>query len=199
MKRIILAAILSTGIAFAQANAISAQEKTEGWRLLFDGHSLTGWFPEGSAKWNTTSGVLSGTGGDGWLRSGVLYSDFDLKIDFRNSPNWNSGVFFRATQATKEAETSNPVGGYELQIYNEDPKYATGSIEDYIQRNVAVNPTPNEWHSFLVQVRGEHVTVFLDGRQILDGHDSSFRSGYIGLQHHKGMDTHFRNIKIRPA
>jgi hypothetical protein len=189
--------ILAAGIADGQNNVLTIQDQKDGWRLLFDGKSLAGWDPQGSARWNIAAGVLSGTGDDGWLRSIPGYSDFDLKIDFRNSRNWNSGVFLRATQATKTEEKSNPAGGYELQIYNEDPKYATGSIEDYIQRTVAVNPSPDEWHSFIVQLRSDHITAFLDGQKVLDGKDSSFRSGNIGLQHHRGMDTQFRNIKVR--
>ena len=33
---------------------------------------------------------------------------------------------------------------YELQINNEDPKWATGSIEDVVQRIAPVNPAPNQ-------------------------------------------------------
>lgn len=198
IMKIGLLLVLGTGIIMGQSDGLTPKEKAEGWKLLFDGRSAAGWSPEGLAKWSVASGVLFGTGEDGWLRSADQYSDFELKIDFRNSPKWNSGIFLRATRGTKADEKSNPAGGYELQIFNEDPKYATGSIEDYIQRTVAVNPAPNVWHSYSVQLHENHITAFLDGQKILDGTDSSFRSGFIGLQHHKGMDTQFRAIKIKP-
>lgn len=90
-----------------------------------------------------------------------------------------------------------PAGGYELQINNEEPNYATGSIEDYIQRLKAVSPTPDQWHSLAIQAVGDHFVVSLDGDKILDGKNARFKSGYLGLQYHKDSKIEFRNLKLR--
>lgn len=183
----------------AETNALSADEKSKGWRLLFDGQSISGWTPEADARWQVVNGTItSSAGGDGWLRSKDVYSDFILQCDFRNVPKGNSGIFLRATKETKAGDPSNPAGGYELQINNEDPKWATGSIEDYIQRLVEVNPTPGKWHHYEVEVRGDRIIAHLDGKKSLDGRDPKFRSGHLGLQHHKGMTISFRNLKLKP-
>lgn len=197
MKKLILF-ILITGV-FAIAQAPQPKAKEAGWIPLFDGRTLSGWHPEGDAQWRTEGGALvSDQGGDGWLRSGKTYGNFLLRIDFRNSPKGNSGVFLRATRETHAKEHCNPAGGYELQINNEDPKWATGSIEDVIQRIAPVNPAPNEWHTYNVEVRGDHIVASLDGKKVLDGQDSKIASGYLGLQHHKGMKIEFRRISIKP-
>ena len=174
-------------------------EQSAGWTPLFNGRSLTGWAPEQSARWHVQDGAIIGNaGGDGWLRSDREFGDFALKIDYRNAPKGNSGIFLRATRASNAADPSNPAGGYELQINNEDPNWATGSIENFIQRLVPVNPAPNEWHSYEVEVRGDHLIATLDHTKVLDGHDQKFKAGYIGLQHHRDNTIEFRNIVIRP-
>ena len=183
----------------AETNALSPDEKSKSWRLLFDGRSLSGWTPEADAQWKVVDGTItSNAGGDGWLRSKDVYTDFVLQCDFRNIPKGNSGIFLRATKETKTGDPSNPAGGYELQINNEDPKWATGSIEDYIQRIAEVNPAPGEWHHYEVEVRGERLIAHLDGKKVLEGRDAKFGSGYLGLQHHKGMTISFRNVKLKP-
>ena len=170
----------------------------DGWISLFDGRSRAGWHPEQGAKWRVSAGALIGDAGeDGWLRSDGQFTNFLLKIEYRNSPKGNSGVFLRATKDSNLSDPSNPAGGYELQINNEDDKWATGSIENFIQRLMPVSPAPNQWHSYEVDVRGDHIAAMLDGAKVLDGHHSKFKVGYIGLQHHRDNKIEFRNINLK--
>ena len=69
---------------------------------------------------------------------------------------------------------------------------------NFIQRLVPVTPTPNQWHSYEVGVRGDHLVATLDGTKVLDGRDAKFKAGYIGLQHHKDNKIEFRNIRVKP-
>jgi hypothetical protein len=181
--------------------ACLAQEKPKnlpGWAPMFDGKSLNGWHPENQAAWKINNGMITGSGDNGWLRSDKTYADFALRLEFRNSPKGNSGVFLRASKESKSGEPQNPASGYELQIYNEDPKWATGSIEDVIPRLVPVNPAPGAWHTYEIEVSGDHLTASLDGVKVLDGRDTELKSGYIGLQHHKDSKIEFRNVMIKP-
>ena len=185
-------------VSYGQTTA-NPKENQAGWITLFDGRSLSGWSPEQSAKWRVAAGVLIGDAGeDGWLRSSRQFENFLLKIEYRDSPKGNSGIFLRATKESNLGDPSNPAGSYELQINNEDEKWATGSIENFIQRLVPVNPAPNQWHSYDVEVRGDHLVATLDGTKVLDGRDSKFKVGYIGFQHHKDNKIEFRNIKVKP-
>ena len=197
MKASFLAcALVACGLLQAQAQ----QRSNDGWQPLFDGHSLEGWTPEQGAKWRVDGGSIVGDAGDdGWLRSGRQFGDFSLKIQFKNAPKGNSGVFLRATKESNLSDPSNPAGSYELQINNEDETWATGSIENVIQRIMPVNPAPNQWHSYDVEIRGDHIVAMLDGVKVLDGRDSTFKNGYIGLQHHKSNRIEFRGIAVKPA
>jgi len=198
MIRSMMTLAIGTSLADAQA-AQPSNRAVATWVALFDGKSLSGWTPEQNARWHVAAGAIIGdAGGDGWLRSDREFGDFELRADYRNSPKGNSGIFLRATRASNHDDPSNPGGAYELQINNEDAAWATGSIENFIQRLVPVNPAPNEWHSYEVEVRGDHLSATLDHVKVLDGHDQKFRAGYIGLQHHRDNKIEFRNISIRP-
>lgn len=190
MRKVFLLAC--SGMLFALA-------QSSGWIPLFDGASLNGWHPEAAAKWRVEGGILvADSGGNGWLRSDRQFGNFLLEVDFRNSKGGNSGIFLRASATTKPDDPSNPTTSYELQINNEDPKWATGSIEDVIQRIAVVNPAANQWHKYEVEVRGDHFIAKLDGKRVLDGRDKKIASGHIGLQHHKDSKIEFRNLRIQP-
>lgn len=199
MKALFLVGALFALGSFAQTPTPS-DTGGAGWVSLFDGRSLRGWTPEQGAKWRVDSGSIVGDAGDdGWLRSEREFSDFSLKIQFKNAPKGNSGVFLRATKASNTSDPSNPAGSYELQINNEDASWATGSIENFIQRLVPVNPKPGEWHSYDVDVRGDHIVATLDGVRVLDGRHAKFTRGYIGLQHHKDNRIEFRGIAVKAS
>jgi hypothetical protein len=198
MKGTIVLLALVASVLHGQPTAKS-KEVPGAWITLFDGRSLSGWTPEQGAKWRVSGGILIGDAGeDGWLRSSRQFTNFLLHIEYRDSPKGNSGVFLRTTKESNLSDPSNPAGSYELQINNEDDKWATGSIENYIQRLVNVNPAPNQWHSYDVEVRGDHLVATLDGTKVLDGRDQKFKAGYIGLQHHKDNKIEFRNIRVKP-
>ena len=197
MKGTICLLALVASVSYGQPTA-KPREAPGAWITLFDGRSLSGWTPEQSAKWRVSGGILIGDAGeDSWLRGKRQFANFLLKIEYRDSPKGNSGVFLRATKESNVSDPSNPAGGYELQINNEDEKWATGSIENFIQRLVRVNPAPNQWHSYEVEVRGDHLVATLDGTKVLDGRDPKFKAGYIGLQHHKENKIEFRNIRVK--
>jgi Domain of Unknown Function (DUF1080) len=198
MKGTIVLLALVASVSYGQP-AAKPKQAPDAWITLFDGRSVSGWTPEQGAKWRVSAGVLIGDAGeDGWLRSDRQFTNFLLHIEYKDSPKGNSGVFLRATKDSNFSDPSNPAGSYELQINNEDDKWATGSIENFIQRLVPVNPTPDQWHSYEVEVRGDHLVATLDGTKVLDGRDAKFKAGYIGLQHHKDNKIEFRNIRVKP-
>src|SRR5260370_27279839 len=105
MKRysIFAAALLLTTAATAATNALTPEEKSAGWILLFDGKSMTGWVdqrqktPPGDA-WSIEDGALKATSKPRIredLFSEQTFRDFDLVFDWRISPAGNSGVKYR--------------------------------------------------------------------------------------------------------
>ncbi len=189
---------LCAGLALGRAAAPATPKTGDGPRLLFNGRTLAGWVPEGGANWHVGDGVIvADDGEDGWLRSEANDADFVLDLEYRNPSKGNRGIFLRAAKGGDPYPA--PANGDELQLCNEGPQYATGSIEDDIQRLKPTNPAPGQWHHVVIEARGPHFVVRLDGEKILDGMSAKFSSGYVGLQYHKGSKIEFRNITIAPT
>jgi hypothetical protein len=69
----------------AEPNTLTAAEKSAGWRLLFDGQSLTGWRgfrtdAPGSA-WTAKEGALMNAGKTRDLMTTGVFGDFDLSFE----------------------------------------------------------------------------------------------------------------------
>ena len=185
--------LLAASLGLAQPAPLTPKEISEGWVLLFDGASPFGWTQEGKAQWRVENGVLvADAGGSGWLRSNAAFADFILKCDYRTGAEGNSGIFLRSARQGAPHET-----GYELQIWNQHPKYPTGSLVNHIAAR-KVQPAADQWHSYEITAQGDHFIVKLDGKKVLDGRDAKSKIGHIGLQYNEGKKVEFRNIKVKP-
>ncbi|HWQ56130.1 MAG TPA: DUF1080 domain-containing protein [Bryobacteraceae bacterium] len=191
MKRYALFLLL-TATLFAQHTSLTPKEISDGWVLLFDGETLFGWTPEGKAQWRASGGVLTAEGENGWLRSNAAFADFEMKCDWRTGADGNSGVFLRSAKDGAPHET-----GYELQIWNQHPKYATGSLVNHVAAK-RIRPAADRWHTFEVQAVGSQWVVKVDGKKVLDASDPKSKTGHFGLQYNKDKKIEFRNIKVRP-
>ena len=91
----------------APPNTLTEQEKEEGFILMFEGETTTGWrsyngddFPE--EGWVIEEGALrrigAGTGESGSRGGDIVYDglfrDFHLKVDWKISEGGNSGIFY---------------------------------------------------------------------------------------------------------
>ena len=97
------AAILLAGGAPAADNQLTPQEKTEGWKLLFDGKTYAGWEDPTKKSPPGDSFVIE----DGCLKatshpkinedlfSHDTFTDFELQWDWKISPRGNSGLKYR--------------------------------------------------------------------------------------------------------
>ena len=187
-------------------NTLTAQERAQGWKLLFDGKTLDGWKGLGGSNWKVEDGAITADGKYGWLASTGDYTNFTLKVDFRTSAaNINSGVFLRRG---RDEGDSHQIG-YELQIRNPSANdkaydgkkdnhnaYYTGSFSGHLKSKNEPIITMGEWHSFEVTAQGDHFIVMYDGKKVLDDHHDQFKSGAVGLQY-TGQKIEFRNLKIK--
>ena len=118
----------STVEATAGINELTAQEKAEGWQLLFDGKTTKGWrgahketFPD--KGWEIKDGVLTvlpadggeSTNGGDIVTEGV-YSAFELSVDFQITPGANSGIKYFVTEQEKQKGSAY---GLEFQILDD--------------------------------------------------------------------------------
>ena len=197
--------ILALGAALASAqpppNRLTDAESKAGWKLLFNGKSLAGWEPHPTSAPNATgdwsvandSLLCPGTTA-GWLASSGTYKDYVLKLEFRGNAQVNSGVFLRSEK------TGQPhITGYELQIWDYQPAgFNTGSLVNSLKAT-AVKILPDQWNTYEITADGDHYRAVLNGKTILDGHDSKHVSaGVVGFQCQPNNRIEFRNIRLLP-
>ena len=181
-------------------NSLTAYEKSEGWRLLFDGKTTNGWvgaykntFPE--KGWEVKNGILnvkasegkeSANGGD--IVTTDQFSAFDLSFQFKLSTGGNSGVKYFVTL------TENNQGsaiGLEYQILDDslhpDAKLGIAgnrtlaSLYDLIKANKQTRfiHQAGEWNTGRIIVYPNNkVEHYLNGIKVLEYYrgDKMFRS-----------------------
>ncbi|WP_126249312.1 DUF1080 domain-containing protein [Chitinophaga rhizosphaerae] len=196
---------------------LSADEKKEGYRILFDGTNMHEW------TGNTTSYVMEdgaivcrpGGHGGGNLYTKDEYSDFVYRFEFQLTPGANNGLGIRAPLGGDAAYE-----GMELQILdNEADIYKNLEVYQYHGSVYGVIPAKRgflkpvgEWNYEQVTVKGTRITVELNGTVILDGDIANARdngtldhknhpglkrtTGHIGFLGH-GSVVKFRNIRVK--
>ena len=96
--------LLTAGtLALGADNQLTAEEKSGGWKLLFDGKSMNGWAdsvgkPMTRDAWEVADGCLKPRSKPALtedLFTRDKFSDFELVFDWKISPGGNSGVKYR--------------------------------------------------------------------------------------------------------
>ena len=181
--------------AFGGDAVLTSAEQADGWRLLFDGKSRSGWTgmkgtPFPAKSWVIEDGMIRTTedGSDGDLVTTKAFDNFELTFDFKLASGGNSGVKYGVQQewlsphwAPDEkpdfkAQQAISAVGYEFQIYDDEtmerkPGWelsATGAL--YLleaPRHKKLNK-PGEWNSVRIVVDGNHVEHWLNGGKLLE-------------------------------
>jgi hypothetical protein len=185
-----------------------------GFVSLFDGKSLDGWKRNGGKPeaWGVEDGAIVSHGdGGGWLASVRPHADFVLRLEFRLSPESNSGVYLRAPDDNSHISRT----GLEIQLLDEThPRYKgiqPWQLSGAIYHVAAPEPghlrPTGRWNSIEIRAEGPHLVITLNGAVVvddrLDAHASLEKEhpglkrtqGRIGLQSHNGR-VEFRNIRI---
>ncbi|HTM12783.1 MAG TPA: DUF1080 domain-containing protein [Bryobacteraceae bacterium] len=215
MKRIVVAlAVMAVCAAIAisagMPNTLTGKEKSEGWKLLFDGKSLDQWDLSTSpkAQWKVVDGaIVTDSTQGGTLLSKEDFANFELKVEFRTTDNVNSGVMLRNPRPDA-SKKGGGAEGYEVQIRDKNPghytggSYLTGSLVNVEKAPADVKIVSGEWTPLDITADGDHFVILYNGRKVVDAHDTKLESGAIGLQwaHPEdapGTKVEFRNIKVR--
>ena len=175
-------------------NALSANETAEGWKLLFDGRTQSGWTPSGDADWRVEDSTLTATRGTGFLVSAADYGDFELRLDYWAAKTVNSGIFIRCEDPMINLRTC-----YEVQIGGTTSGLIAGAIANTAPAPEAPGPM-EQWNALEISAAGDHLVVKLNGRTLVDGRDKTHTRGKIALQEGGRGEfgvVRFRNIRIR--
>lgn len=167
-----------------------------GYTALFNGKDLTNWKNEGKAQghWSVKDGVLHYDGKGDSLHTAKDYGDFDMYVDWKISAKSDSGIYLRGLPQVQIWDRPD-IGSGGLYNNKKNPSKPT---------SVADKPI-GEWNTFRIVMKGEKVTVWLNGTKVVDDvtleHYPKYNSpipstGDIQLQHH-GNPLEFRNIYIK--
>lgn len=165
-----------------------------GWVSLFDGKTLKGWQVHTGGNWTVENGAIACPGTSaGWLGTLAPSNDYILKLQFRGASSVNSGVFIRA-----QKEGLPWVSGYECQIWANMPTgFNTGSLVGSVKAQPA-SIISGRWNQYEITADGDHFVVVLNGKTLLDAHNSKHPAGeVIGLQCNKDNPIEFRNIMLK--
>ena len=169
-------------------NALSDREKNEGWKLIWDGKTTTGWrgakltvFPD--SGWVIKDGILSTleTGGGESAAAGDIvtekkYRNFELVVDFNYSKGANSGIkYFVNTDLNKDTGSSI---GCEYQILDDrnhpDAKEGVNGnrtlagLYDLIAPITKRDNGAGQWNRATIIVNGSHVEHWLNGQKTVE-------------------------------
>lgn len=175
---------------------LTDEEIAAGWIALFDGHSLFGWKPNNDVNWHTEEGVIKADKGEpGLLLTTTPFADYELKFEFKLTPETNSGMFLRTTFDPKDPSKDC----YELNLCDQKTEFPTGSL---VARSKIENPLPvsSEWQTCDLRLEGPEIKASINGKEILNFKDTSKnlrKIGFIGLQKNEGA-IEFRKIYLKP-
>jgi len=188
------ASLLSLSIAGCAGMGSAA-----GWQTLIDGtRGMENWSPVAVANWRGEDGAIVADRRPGtenaFLVSRDSYRDFQLRVEFWASDDANSGIYMRCSDARPITDRTC----YEANIFDRrpDPTYGTGAIVHLAK----VDPMPKaggKWNTYDITVKGNRMTVMLNGVKTAEAEDGKLASGPIALQY-AGGTVKFRKVQIRP-
>ncbi len=207
-------------------NQLSAEEKSAGWQLLFDGQTTRGWHSFKKTSFPASGWVVE----DGWLHclgknggdilSDGEYDQFELQWEWKIAPAGNSGLKYFVL------ESRNAALGHEYQMLDDERnpdgrvaqgKHVTASFYDVLKPTVSPPTKPvGEVNQSRIVVKGNHVEHWLNGVKVLEYEcgseavkaavaESKFKNvsgfgervrAHLLLQDHHS-NVWFRDLKIR--
>lgn len=213
-----------------RTNELSEAEQRAGWKLLFDGSSTESFrnFRKDTLGdgWKVENGeLIRADKGAGDLITKEKYDAFELLLDYKISPEGNSGLMFHVTEDNAKPWHSGP----EIQIQDNsdghDPQKAGWLYQLYkpvpprwVKDKTIVDSTrpANQWNQIYVRISPKGSEICVNGvrycqfkvgsddwnKKVAASKFAKFESfgkagnGHICLQDHGNLVS-FRNIKVR--
>jgi len=177
--------------------------------------------------WSVMDGVLTYDGKGQSLCTAKDYGDFEMYIDWKIPPGADSGIYLRGTPQIQiwdpwdlrmKPKADGTVDGpgdltseQWVAAYRNGRNLGSGGLWNNKRwRNsptVLADKKPGQWNRFFIRMVGDKVTIWLNGKKIVDrvalenywdktGLIPLIRSDQIELQHH-GSALYFKNLYLR--
>ena len=171
--------------------------------------------------WSVVNGILTYDGKGQSLCTAKDYGDFEFYCDWKIPPGADSGIYLRGTPQvqiwdpwdtrTKPGMDPPSEPAQWVLSYKNGRNLGSGGLWNNKRwRNaptVLADKKPGEWNTFLIRMVGEKVTIWLNGKKIVDRvtlenywdktrRTRIPRADQIELQHH-GSELFFKNLYLR--
>jgi len=225
MRKTLSFACLVALASLLRMHSVAAQEKASakdnmpppGFTALFNGKDLTGWqglvevhkrakmSKEERIKaqqfadqkflphWKVKDAIIVYDGKGNNLQTAKDYGDFELYVDWKIAKGGDSGIYLRGHPQVQIWDNQEGSGG----LYN-NQKHSRKPL-------VFADRKPGQWNTFHIIMKGDKVTVILNGEKVVDEAPLANywdkgkplpAKGPIELQHH-GDELWFKNIYIK--
>lgn len=209
----------------AIAKYLAEMPSGEGFVSLFNGKDLTGWKglvanPIKRAKmdaatlakeqekadakmregWSVSDGMLVFNGHGDNLCTDKKYGDIEMFVDWKIEPNGDAGIYLRGTPQVQIWDTARRDVGADVGsggLYNNQANPS--------KPTVLADNAPGEWNTFRIIMKGDRVTVYLNGQEVVnnvvlenywDRKLPIFPEEQLELQAH-GTKVYYRNLYVR--
>lgn len=214
VSRFVVVGLLAASVLAAEEKAekpkITAVEKAQGWRLLFDGASLDDWRGYGKNKvtpnWTVADGWVTNSDGPG-LVTNEAYGDFELQFDWKVADGGTAEVYYHVDEDGAEPAST----GLVMELVGGTSMGGNGGITKPWRE---ITLQPDLWYRAKITVFGNQVEHWINGDRVLSyvvdspdwrsgvgGTRFSSAAGYGKLRDGRivlaGKGASFRNIKIR--
>jgi len=182
-RTLLIATIALASVAAVHAadapNTLTNQERADGWKLLFDGTTTTGWRGYKKdvvpAAWTVVDGALAlGDTRAGDLLTVDEYENFEFAFEWKISPNGNSGVFYLVQEKPELQNTYNSGPEYQV-LDNVGHPDAKNGPDRFSGANYALQaPTKDttkavgQWNQSRIVKNGAHVEHWLNGEKVVE-------------------------------
>lgn len=204
-------------------NTLTTREIREGWQLLFDGRTTSGWHNYGRSGpargWQVIGDDLVRTGPGGTLVTDRQFGSFELEFDWKVKAGGNSGVLYWGHEASPAMYENAP----EYQVLDNavlgndpSPLQAAGALYALYPAPLDATKPVGEWNHGRIVANGSKVEHWLNGVKVVEADFDSKamqakiaaskfaqwptfakqRRGHLGLQDHSDS-VWYRNIMIR--
>ncbi len=205
-----------------------------GFKALFNGKNLTGWQGAIDPKtrsqlnaeklaakqkevnekvlphWQVMDGILINDGKGGNLATVKEYGDIELYVDWKIEPKGDSGIYLRGNPQVQiwDSDSLDPTR------FAKDLGKGSGGLWNNKKDNLPLkraDKSPGQWNNFHIVMKGDRVTVKLNGELVVDNVALENISepgkplpakGAIELQQHPKQDNTygkicFKNIYVK--
>lgn len=172
--------------------------------------------------WSVADGILTYTGKGQSLCTAKDYGDFEMYADWKIPPGADSGIYLRGTPQIqiwdpwdmRNKDKPAPATPEEwVEAYKNGRNLGSGGLWNNKRTSnrplVLADRKPGEWNTFLIRMVGDKVSIWLNGKLVVDRTELENywdragnrtaplpRADQIELQHH-GSELFFKNLYIR--